>query len=364
VPYARPITDQEFSAPQRIAFLITLALLGPVAAYSAITSSGAISTEGGGDIEMYRDPSTGFAVNVNSSGYLLDAQNMIATLCIILIWLFRFRLWSFIPLLMFIAYRAFLGWGRYAIIMSVASVALLYLYRNRRRWPFLRYVVVAVPIFVLFQALGEQRDVFREMLTGKRPYSLETTGEEYKTWIEKQDNLDFANFEYLTAVVSIVPERTGSYTYFSHYLQLFTEPIPRKMWPEKPIGPPIQWVNLNQHVNFLGLTTSLVGDGWLSLGWIGVIVTMGLVGAFLGRLHRWFWQRAGHPFVVLIYCIFIPFSLQWFRDGGIYIAKFTMFSLFPFLCWAAIAKFIEMTQSGRPGLLRPRAEQMPDTGGR
>jgi hypothetical protein len=186
VPYARPITDQEFSAPQRIAFLITLALLGPIAAYSAITSSGAISTEGGGDIEMYRDPSTGFAVNVNSSGYLLDAQNMIATLCIILIWLFRFRLWSFIPLLMFIAYRAFLGWGRYAIIMSVASVALLYLYRNRRRWPFLRYVVVAIPMFVLFQALGEQRDVFREMLTGKRPYSLETTGEEYKAWIEKR----------------------------------------------------------------------------------------------------------------------------------------------------------------------------------
>jgi oligosaccharide repeat unit polymerase len=150
---------------------------------------------------------------------------------------------------------------------------------------------------------------------------------------QKYDTQEFANFDYLCHVVSCVPDRSGTYTYGSQYLQLFTEPIPRKFWPGKPIGAPIGLVNLNQYGNFNGLTVSLPGDGWMSGGWVGLIITMGLVGALLGRAHRWFWQHSNNNLVALFYLVSLAMLPQWFRDGGISIAKFLLWSWLPLLLW-------------------------------
>jgi hypothetical protein len=41
-----------------------------------------------------------------------------------LIWATRFRTWSYVPFLVFLALHAYLGWGRWAFILSVAMLAL------------------------------------------------------------------------------------------------------------------------------------------------------------------------------------------------------------------------------------------------
>lgn len=153
----------------------------------------------------------------------------------------------------------------------------------------------------------------------------------------RYDSPDFANFDFLTYVVAVVPARTETYTYGAQYLQLFTEPIPRKLWPGKPAGAPVRLFNLNNYGNFLGMTPSLVGDGWMSGGWIGIVVTMTLVGGLLGAAHRWFWKRADSPMESLFYMVGLALVPQWFRDGGISITKFLFWNLAPLVLWVGLS---------------------------
>ncbi|MGH7005997.1 MAG: hypothetical protein ACREIP_18795, partial [Alphaproteobacteria bacterium] len=99
---------------------------------------------------------------------------------------------------------------------------------------------------------------------------------------------------------------------------------------------------------------SLAGDGWLSFGWIGLVITMGLVGMVLGRLHRRFWANLGNPSIVMTYCTFVPLTILWFRDGGISIVKLALFALLPIFVWRGIIRL-----STRSGPVRGAARFVP-----
>jgi hypothetical protein len=248
------------------------------------------------------------------------------------------------------------GWARWTIVLPLISLAMLYTARRGRRWLPISVIVAAIPLYVIFQQLGENRDAFKAFVLGQ---PVEQTAIDGRSWIERQDNLDFANFDYLTYVMNVVPEKSQTYTYFTQYLQLFTEPIPRVLWPQKPIGPPVQLVNLNDYGDFVGLTVSIVGDGWLSAGWLGVVVTLLIVATVVSAAHRWLWRSQMSTFRILLYCTFLPLTLQWYRDGGISIAKFLLFSLAPIFLWHAIAGYLEPVptrrQLGQARVIQPAA---------
>lgn len=326
---------------EKRAFLVVLVLLLPIGIYSAIFARGGASFTGEGNIQMTRDLVTGTAIYTNTTGYIADAHAMMGALLVLFLWRFNFRLWAYAPFLLFLGYRAFLGWGRWAIIVSVMTLLLIYLYRSSRRWLNPKYLLAIIPVFVLFHSLGMNRDLVRDYVEDKGLAVADApVYSSQGSMLDDLDNPDFGNFEYLAFVLAVVPEKSQTYTYFTQYLQLFTEPIPRIIWAEKPVGAPISLINLNHFGNFLGMTTSLVGDGWMSLGWLGVIITMGLVGFIVGRLHRWFWNNQSNPRIAMIYFVFIPLTIQWYRDGGISIAKVTLFSLAPILLWSFISRLI------------------------
>lgn len=352
----------EFSATQfpalsrseRSAFALTALILGPFAVYSGVFAGGGttfdVSNDGG--IEMTRDLATGIAVYTNTTGYIAQAHSMLGALCFLALWRFNFRPWAYLPFVMFIAYRAFLGWGRWSIITGCMSLVLLYLYRNKIKWFRLRYLLIVIPMVILFQNLGMNRDLVRDYVqdlgVDNRVAEVTSYNDSVDKW-KALDHPDFANYEFLAYVKWAVPAKSQTYTYFTQYLQLFTEPIPRILWKEKPIGAPVRLINLNDYGNFVGMTTSLAGDGWMSWGWFGVALTMLVVGLILGRMHKWFWRSQDNPRAVMAYCVFLPLTIQWFRDGGISIAKFALFSLFPIILWIFLSRAIAaLEQRYRP----------------
>ncbi len=359
--FDRPLPNA-FGANEWKAFFITAALLAPVGIYSAYFNLSRQAAGFAGDVVadvMERDPTTGIVGFTNTTGYFYEAQEALIPLCLMMIWGTRFRFYSFIPLAIFIADRLFVGWGRWTIILTLMIVALLFLVRRRARWVPMWIIIVAIPFFIAFKTLGENRDSFKAVFTGEVPVADVVATDQ--PWIERFDQLDFANFAYLTYVMDVVPEKAGSYSYFTQYLQLFTEPIPRILWPGKPFGPPIDWVNLNSYGNFVGLTTSLVGDGWISAGWLGVVITMAVVAYILSRTHRWYWRGEATHEKILTYCTLLPLTLQWFRDGGISISKFVLFTLGPIFLWHIIRrslKSFDATSAAR-STLREGGPAMP-----
>ena len=338
-----------FSPQQNGALILMTVILLPLIAYSIHAAGG----DTGGEMQA-----NGVYILTKTTGYVTDAQFMMAPL--LCLWLLRTRFhWLNLgPILLYIAYRSWCGWARWTIILFFITLVLQFCWYRRQRWLPVWMLAAAVPFLLLFNILGHNRDVLRSYLSEG---TLE--GEQFNPTLgmsaaEKQrknlDTQDFANFDYLVAVVSTVPKRTDMYTYGCQYLQLFTEPIPRILWPGKPVGAPVSFFSLNQYLNFTGLTVSLVGDGWMNGGWVGVAVTMAIAGAILGLAHRSFWAKFNLPIPAMLYISFLGISPNWFRDGGISVFKFLMFIWLPVLILPVATWFLNgRMMPGNTIILRP-----------
>ena len=280
----------------------------------------------------------GVYINVNSVGYLNDAQFVIMPLLCIWLVVTRFHWLNVLPVVLYLGYRTWFGWARFTIVLFVAMVVAIYCWQNRRRWFPMWALAAVVPLFLLFNLIGHNRDILKQYLAGEEVRTIEydpgmTAEEKLKA---KYDNQDAANFDALAYIIAVVPERTGTYTYGTQYLQLFTEPIPRLLWKGKPVGAPVGFFDLNAYGDFIGLTVSLVGDSWMSGGWVGIVIILALVGGFLGWAHRWFWNHVHNNLAALFYLTALPMLTQWYRDGGISIAKFMLWNWLPLLLWIGL----------------------------
>jgi hypothetical protein len=121
---------------------------------------------------------------------------------------------------------------------------------------------------------------------------------------------------------------------------VLVRPIPRAIWKDKPERDLIPMVNLNSFGRFDVLTPSIVGDGWVSLGYIGVIVTLATVAWMLGSAYNRFALGEPSAIYTVVYCVILAFSLQWFRDGGTSIAVFLGVNLFPIWVWWMIHRWL------------------------
>ncbi len=342
------------------AFWLACAVIAPLALYSMYLSLGGFGWEGYAKIQVVRNLEHGKFLYTNTTGYLAAAHTMLGYLAVIFMVKHRFRLLSLMPFCAYLVYRGILGHGRWFIILSLFTVSLLWLYENGKTKFKPAHYAVGFASFFLFNALGRNRNLIRDVF-GIGSARDTTPLVDGMTWFERLDNLDFSAFDVVAAVTNIVPQATNSYTYFSQYLQLLTQPIPRILWPGKPVGSPIEMFNLMDYGNFWRLPPSIIGDGWMSLGWPGVFVTLAVVGTILGKLHSWFWQRRDNPFVVVTYCCFLPITIQWFRDGGISIAVFSFFVLGPVGVWYASYRCLRMFRhrsapAAVPSTVRPLRE--------
>ena len=319
---------EPFTRKEVIALLITTVLLSQLITRSILTgfSGGATGERVGGTYIL-----------TGASGYTVEAQYMIGPLICAWLAVTRFRWEMLVLVAAYLVYRSYGGWSRWTILLSFLAISLIYAWQRRIKWPPTRVVLCAVPVLVIFNVLGHNRDFVQDFLRGEA--TVNSVSRPGITPIEKlrgkYDGPDFANFDFLTFVTAVVPDRTGTFTYGSQYLQLFTEPIPRKLWTGKPIGAPVALFSLNNYGNFTGMTVTVAGDGWMSGGWIGLIITLSIIGAALGRLHRRFWKLANENLASVFYLVGLAMVPQWYRDGGISVAKFLFWNLAPLILWRA-----------------------------
>ena len=138
----------------------------------------------------------------------------------------------------------------------------------------------------------------------------------------------------------MIPQRSGTYDYFLDNFQVFTEPVPRILWPGKPVGEPFRRIWLFDYGFPIGMTRSLPGEGWYALGWLGVLIWCGLWGHVLGSVYRNFVRGPQTTFQMACYMVFIPTLVVAFRDGALLsIVRQTGVYFTPIAIWAIMAKY-------------------------
>jgi oligosaccharide repeat unit polymerase len=289
-------------------------------------------------IDMGRDAATGVAYNTKTNGYFVEAQLMLATLGAVSAWLFRFRLIAIAPLVLFVVLRAGTG-GRGPFVTALVSTALLYLYERRQRFPDLKTLALVGALSVSFMAIGADRGQSLRALFG------EATDIRLQGYygLKFGEGMDLANLEFFEYIVYVVPQRSQTYGYFNDVLQVFTEPVPRVLWKNKPFGAPFERISLFDHGTPYGMTRSLPGEGWYSLGWLGVMLWCGLCGYALGWIYRRFVMSEQSTFQTAAYLMFLPILIVAYRDGQVVtVFRQGIFFFTPIVLWMLVVRFFRI----------------------
>jgi oligosaccharide repeat unit polymerase len=319
-------------------FLLLCAGLLPIVAYSFYR---VWAVRMNGNESIFLVPGSGVFINVSGNGYTQGANIVCVSVAAILAWLFRFRIWSLLPLAAFVFFRAGTG-GRGPIALVLACLASFYLFEFRKRWPGWRVIVLAVLGFVIFNAVGSDRGrAVRDLVTAG-----ETRASQAHADLKPMEGMDFANMEYVEYLTDMIPRRTGTYEYFVDQLQIFTEPIPRALWKGKPVGQPIRLFNLFDYGFPIGMTYSLPGEGWKGLGLLGVVFWCGLWGAVLGAIYNaWAVSRQG-VIGTSAYFALLAMLILFYRDGiPITVFRAGVFIVTPVPLWAGIARLMGATRA-------------------
>ena len=318
--------------------LWVLAICVPIGLYSLANVWNGAAATGLGYDAMLRDAGTGTYINTQGNGYLAEAQLMLASCGALIAWIFRFRLLALLPLVAFVVFRAGTG-GRGPFVTALVTVGLLYLYEHRRRMPSLQISALLVGVVLIFNTVGNDRGLAIRKAIGNDTASnvfIQTRANE-----RFLEGMDFANMEYFEYLVYAIPQRTHTYGYFLDTLQVFTEPVPRVLWKNKPISAPFNRISLLDYGRAIGMTRSLPGQGWYSLGWLGVIIWCGLWGYVLGLIYRRFVEGPQTAFKTAAYMIFVPILIVAFRDGQLVtVFRQGLFYLGPVLLWFYLARYL------------------------
>ena len=284
-----------------------------------------------------RDSATGEGGLRGVSGYFLSMQIMLGILGAVMAWLGRFKLWSLVPIALFTVLQLGAG-GRGQAVSGLTAFALLYLFDSRKRWPNASVVALFIVGAAAFNAVQADRGSGIRSALGLETKAVEVVVESKSKPLE---TMDLANMEFFEYIVWAVPKRTGSYDYFLSNLQIFTEPVPRGLWPDKPYGPPIKMFELYRYGKALGATSSVPGMGWIQWGYAGVVIWGALFGLFYGWMYNIFAARRSSALVAVAYMVFLSTSPVAFRDGAIVsIAKQMFFFLVPVIALFISAKLV------------------------
>jgi oligosaccharide repeat unit polymerase len=307
------------------AFLLILLLLAPLGIASLLSTGSQWGT-------MRMDRATGTVINTTANGWFTEAQLLLVPLSVLFGWLFRYRWWALMPLVCFVVLRAGTG-GRGPFVVACLALGLMYLFELKRRWPTPRVIALVAIVIGLFYLVGQDR--------GSSIRTFVSSGEisDVRARWGFMETMDFGNMEFFEYVVRTVPRETGTFGYFVDNLQIFTEPIPRKLWPGKPVGAPIKMFNLMDYGNPVGITYSLPGYGWAQAGYLGVVIWCGLWGLALGAVYARFARSGQGSFAVAAYFSFLPIFVIAFRDGQLLtILRTGVFYMSPVALWYLAAR--------------------------
>lgn len=166
------------------------------------------------------------------------------------------------------------GGGRRTVGAMILSACFFWIITSEK--PFksmLGFSVTALPVLFLFlEAMLSSRVTGYE--AGFSDFSVK---ESLSGGVRVDDN-----FIRLTQIIEIIPKE-ASHTGFSWVVWVLARPVPRVLWPGKPMDPGF---DLPEHIGYIGtsLTSSIVGESYMAFGYFGCFV----VGLFYGSVGRAF----------------------------------------------------------------------------
>jgi hypothetical protein len=202
-----------------------------------------------------------------------------------------------VVLLLIVVTGDFLTGGRAAMLTGTLLPAVLlvhYLRRPLRLAAVLGLVLVGLLMFIVVRVVT--RDAVYQGAEGKGTVALiqDAVLNVPKTTVGGQDAIPYDSLMVLVEADA----RGAPLQWGSTYLPIFTYPIPRAVWPGKPLGGGNVWFTQKYFPTFYGTekietSISLIGESLVNFGIVGVALVMLAFGFGLSWMYARFVTRSG-----------------------------------------------------------------------
>jgi hypothetical protein len=307
---------REFFIHRKIIFALACCFVTALSLYTSRASTSSFDLDAPPAYELEADETGGQAL-IEVSGYKTAMEHFIVGLLVMLFLLFDMNFLTLAIFLPWILVRMWIGTGRWNFLLPLIFAGTINTWWGNRNWPSKKFLIVGLIFLLAFNILGGNREAFRMLMAGE--YTWKNLVEDHQETRGVDFGLsDFQEFELTTFLYAVVPEQTG-WNYGSQYLRLLVWPIPRQLWPDKPVF--TSFVNLGDIGNVFGLSFSILGDFYSILGLPSLVICMGLLGYFLQSFYTSV-VSTSNLYLFTAYWVFLMECPQWFRDGGVTIIFF------------------------------------------
>ncbi|MBJ7457929.1 MAG: oligosaccharide repeat unit polymerase [Thermoleophilaceae bacterium] len=215
----------------------------------------------------------------------------------------------------------FLSGGRAAILTGTMVPLVVIYHYVRQRLSLVALGALAVVALLMFVSV--------RVITRDAVYAGESKGssdaaaltlEAFKnlpeTTVGGQEAIPFDSL----LVLRLQAERGLDIQYGATYLPIFTFPIPRSIWENKPLGGGNAWFTQTFFPRFFGpqkteTSISMIGEAYANFGRVGVPIVLFLFGMGLG-IARWSLGRVTTPRGMVTYAVTVGYSINIVRGDA------------------------------------------------
>jgi len=271
----------------------------------------------------------------NYSSWTVITQSWSGLVLLSLIYYYGFRKVFVIPLYVYLLIMAAQGSDRFRVIVPLIYLFLVWLFRRGAKWPPLWMagagLVIALSSFPLksigwmIQNGGSFSDVI-EVATNS------------VTDVINGRSADQLILDEFACTVSLVDE-SHRYYYGTLYYPLFTLPIPRQWWPDKPAINTYQYElsTPSRPMATSGMVPTLQGESYANLGIVGIVIISFVAAYWLGRFYFSAIHRDYLSVYRFMYVMIACNLIQVYRDGLISLVIFTVVNMMPLVAIAVLS---------------------------
>lgn len=261
------------------------------------------------------------------SSWIFITQTWIGVALIGFIYVYGFRRFLVILLIIYFMLQLYQGYHRFRILMPLILLTNVYLLQRGLRWPRKWMIALGIVAMLLF---FPAKHIGRLMQEGASFQKIANMTADYLINLPTRATSDLVFLDQFAVGLTLV-DRAERFYLGAGYLPLVTLPIPRPLWPDKPeIAFFMREIQTAERpIGDLGMIITYLGESYVNFGMVGVIVIPYLLAYFLGRVFYRSQHKPYNTITKLIYIITASSLILVYRDGLTSLLLFTVVNYIP-----------------------------------
>ena len=271
------------------------------------------------------DPSSEWS----SSSYILILPSWFGLAVLGHIYLYGFGRVTTVLLAVYLGLMSLQGGMRFRVIIGLLLAVQIWVERRHRRWPSRSLVFGLTAAAFLFFPM---KNVGRMIQDGDSLSLISTTIADSATDIREGHADDQLFLDEFASGLTLL-DRQGKKYWGSMYLPLLTLPIPRALWPGKPVlaGYMMDISSTTRPMAVSGMIVTYIGEAYANFGMAGVILVPPFLALFLVLFCRKAYAAPADSVLRFAYVLLSVNLIQVYRDGLVSLFMFTFVNMMPLM---------------------------------